>query len=494
MVIIPCTHFVGWLTDVGLKRELGLKEVVATVVTSVIGGGLFLTTIQIQDKVPIGSSVIFSYILAAIPAIFIALCYAVLSSAIPASGGEYVFVSRIIDPFVGFIVTWARWFAMIAVIAAMSVGDVTIFQNFLNILNLHDASLFVSDNIQLIAIILVIVFLIVNYVGVKIYGRVQTIMFVLLMIGLIALIIFGLPHVKMSNLSSSFNPDFSLIARASSLIFFSYIGFSVINDAGDEVKNPEKTLPRGVLLSIAAIAVIYILVAIIIYGSMSPSFYASYDFTDGSIADVASHFLFLPIAAFVAFAGSIAIISDINPTILSTSRLSFAWAKDKIVPKKLAELNKYKVPKWTLVINTIMAISIILLARQFMQAVMMINMAVLLVFMATSLATLVLPYKHPEIYKKAKFKLRGLWVVALIGMLSSALFFGYVLRLDEAMPGFIFLLAWMGIGSVLYVLTQEHHKMHWRVYKEERKEKEDVDKDLITNLIQKEDKKSDEKT
>ncbi|RLF43789.1 MAG: amino acid transporter, partial [Thermoplasmata archaeon] len=64
-----------------LKRELGLKEVVATVVTSVIGGGLFLTTVQIQNKIPVGSSVIFSYILAAIPAIFIALCYAVLSSA-----------------------------------------------------------------------------------------------------------------------------------------------------------------------------------------------------------------------------------------------------------------------------------------------------------------------------------------------------------------------------------------------------------------------------
>ena len=88
-----------------LRKELGLKEVIATVVTSVIGGGLFLTTIQIQDKIPIGSSVIFSYILAAIPALFIALCYAVLSSAMPSSGGEYVFISRIVDPFIGFIVT-----------------------------------------------------------------------------------------------------------------------------------------------------------------------------------------------------------------------------------------------------------------------------------------------------------------------------------------------------------------------------------------------------
>jgi APA family basic amino acid/polyamine antiporter len=90
---------------VRLKRELGLKEVIATVVTSVIGGGLFLTTIQIQDKIPIGSSIIFSYVIAAIPALFIALCYGVLSSALPSSGGEYVYISRIVDPFIGFIVT-----------------------------------------------------------------------------------------------------------------------------------------------------------------------------------------------------------------------------------------------------------------------------------------------------------------------------------------------------------------------------------------------------
>ncbi len=78
-----------------LKRELGLKEVVATVVTAVIGGGLFISTVQIQSKVAVGSSIIFSYIIAAIPAFFMALCYAVLSSTLPSSGGEYVFVSRI---------------------------------------------------------------------------------------------------------------------------------------------------------------------------------------------------------------------------------------------------------------------------------------------------------------------------------------------------------------------------------------------------------------
>ncbi|KAA0014997.1 MAG: amino acid permease [Thermoplasmata archaeon] len=103
-------------------------------------------------------------------------------------------------------------------------------------------------------------------------------------------------------------------------------------------------------------------------------------------------------------------------------------AKDRIVPEKLAQLNKFGVPKWTLIINTVMAIIIILLAKQFMTAVMMINMAVLLIYISISISTLILPYKRPEIYKKAKFKFKGLWIVALFGMLSSALFFGYYFK------------------------------------------------------------------
>ena len=466
-----------------LKRELGLKEVIATVVTTVIGGGLFLTTIQIQDKLPIGSSIIFSYMLAAIPAFMLAICYVVLTSALPSSGGEYVFVSRIIDPFLGFIVTWGRWFAMIGVIAAMSVGDVIIFTHLCKILHMEDVSFIIASNIQLIAIVLVLIFLIINYLGVRLYGKVQTAMFVLLMIGITLFIFFGLQHVNLSNIESSFTPDLGLILRASSLIFFSYIGFSAITDAGDEVKNAKKTLPRGILISIFVIAAIYILVALVTYGSMSPSFYASYNFANGSVAESSAVFLPFAIAAFVAFTGSIAIISDINPIILATSRLSYAWARDRIAPQKLAELNKYNVPHWTLLINGAMAIAIILLARQFMEAVMMVNMSVLLVYIAISISTLILPYKHPEIYKKAEFKLRGLWIFALGGLLLSSFFLVFILRFEGAMPGFILLLVWIALGSVLYVFNQERHRLYWRIQKQQRKEKEVADRDLVKGLM-----------
>ena len=466
-----------------LKRELGLKEVVATIVTGVIGGGLFISAIQIQSDAPIGSGIILAFILAAIPSIVIALCYAFLAPIFPKSGGEYVFVSRILDPYIGFIATWARWFAMIAVIAAMAVGDVILIEQFFYMAGLEGAATFITANIQLIAIVLVLIFLLINDLGIKVYGRVQTGMFVLLMIGIGALILFSLPHVSMANLNNTFTVDVTSLAQASSLLFFGYIGFAAIANAGGEVKNPEKILPKGIIVSMLMITVMYILVVVVTYGSMSPDFYASYDFSTGSIPDAASHILPGIIALYVAFAGAVAIISDINPNILATSRLTFAWAKDKIVPQKLAELNRHGVPRWTLIVNAVIAIVIILLAEHFMAAVMMINMAVLVVYLAVTTSALVLPYKHPEIYRKAKFKFKGLWIAAVIGMTLSLLFFGVILRLPNALPGFLLLIVWSAIGTVVYVLTLERHKTYWKVQKQQRKAKDMADKELIKELV-----------
>jgi len=468
-----------------LRRELGLKEVIATVMTAVIGGGLFISTIQIQSVAKVGSGIIISYIMAAVPALLVALCYAVLSSAMPSSGGEYVFVSRILDPYIGFVATWARWFSMIATLAAMAVGDTILIQNFFDIGGMHNVSAMIASNIQIVAIIFVIIFVMLNYLGVRLYGIIQTGMFFLLIAGIILFIIFGFPHISWSNLKYEANFNFSSLAKASSLIFFSYIGFAAIANAGGEVKNAEKTLPKGIIISTVGIAIIYILMALITYGAMSPSFYSSYNFSNGSIPDVAVHFLPIAIVMYVAFAGSIAIISDINPTILASSRLAFAWAKDEIVPQKLAELNKFKVPKWSLIITGMVGIAIIIFAKAFMNAVMMINMAVLLVYITVTASSFVLPYKHPEIYEKAKFKMKGLWIISLAGMVLSALFLGYILRLPDAMPGFLFLIAWITIGSIIYALTLEKHRLFWRLEKQQRKEKEKIDEKTIKKLLKK---------
>ena len=78
---------------------------------------------------------------------------------------------------------------------------------------------------------------------------------------------------------------------------------------------------------------------------------------------------------------------------------------------------------------------------------------------------------------------RGLWIAALIGMTSSVLFFGVILRLPDALPGFLLLVAWSAIGTVVYILTLERHKTYWKLQKQQRKEKDNADKELIKKLV-----------
>ncbi len=459
-----------------LKRELGLKEVVATVMTSVIGGGLFLTTVQIQNKVFIGSNVIFSYLIAAIPAFFIAMSYAVLSSSIPGSGGDYLYISRILDPFLGFITTWVRWFGMVAGIAAIAIGDLQLINNMFFAVGWNSAAQFVIAYQIPIAITIVLSFLLINYFGVKIYGWVQDIMFYILLSGILIYIILGLPHVNMHYLQSSAHGNFMDIMRATSIIFFSYIGFAAIADAGGEVKNPKKNLPKGIVISVFAISAIYILVTLVTYGSTDLNTIMQ----AGNVPAVAMLFLPSFVSLFISFTAFIALVSDINPSILATSRLTFAWAKDRVVPKKLSELSKYKTPKWTLLLNAGIAIFIIALFKDFIEAIDVTTIAILLTYSMVAITVFVLPLKRPDIWEKTEVKYPGTWIIALVGFITTFLLLGLIIQ--TSILQFMVVVLWVAVGATIYYLTLSKHQLHWRMAREAKKGLEEMEEKIIEKL------------
>ncbi len=459
-----------------LKKELGMKEVIATVMTSVIGGGLFLTTVQIQNQVPVGSNVIFSYLIAAIPAFFVALSYAVLSSAIPSSGGDYIYISRILDPTTGFLVTWVRWFGMVAGIAAIAIGDLALISNMFTAVGWDSATAFVADYETWIAIAIILIFLSINYFGVKIYGWVQDIMLLILLAGILVYILLGLPHVRMEHLTASAQGGMQDIVKASSIVFFSYIGFAAIADAGGEVKDAKRNLPRGIVISVIAIATLYVMVALVTYGS------ADLDsiIEAGNVPAVAMLFLPSFIALFISFTAFIALVSDINPSILATSRLSFAWSKDEVVPKRLSELSRYHTPKWTLAMNGAIAIFIVLAFKDFIEAIDITTIAILITYSMVCLATFVMPYKRPDLWKKAEVKYRGTWLISITGIVTTLLLLGYLIQ--TSLTQFMTVVIWIGIGAVVYHLTRDKHQLDWRILREKTKALKEMEEDILKDL------------
>jgi APA family basic amino acid/polyamine antiporter len=280
----------------------------------------------------------------------------------------------------------------------------------------------------------------------------------------------------MDYLTSSAHGGVQDIIRASSIVFFSYIGFAAIADAGGEVKDAKKNLPRGIVISVISIAVLYVLVALVTYGTEPLNAVES----AGNVP--AAAMLFLPsfIALYISFTAFIALVSDINPSILATSRLSFAWSKDSVVPKKLSELSKFHTPKWTLVMNGAIAIFIVLAFSEFIEAIDVTTIAILITYSLVCLATFVMPYKRPDLWKKAEVKYRGTWAISITGMITTLLLLGYIIQVS--LTQFVAVVLWIGVGATVYHLTREHHQLDWRILREKTKGLKEMEDELVQKL------------
>ena len=114
----------------GLLREIGLTGLVATGVCSMMGASINVVPIMIQRSVPgIGSSVVEAYLFSIVPAGLAALCYAILSSAMPRAGGSYVYASRSLSPYLGFVASFSQWFGLSIAIGVISYLIVPFFRD-----------------------------------------------------------------------------------------------------------------------------------------------------------------------------------------------------------------------------------------------------------------------------------------------------------------------------------------------------------------------------
>ena len=105
----------------GLRRELGVIALASTGICSMVGAGINIVPFALQRTVPgVGDWVLVAYALAAVPAVLAALCYAMLGSAMPRAGGSYVYASRAIGPYAGFLASFSQWFGLCIAIGVVS--------------------------------------------------------------------------------------------------------------------------------------------------------------------------------------------------------------------------------------------------------------------------------------------------------------------------------------------------------------------------------------
>lgn len=339
-----------------LTRQMGLLALIATGVCSMIGASINVVPFMIQRNVPgIGPYVLPAFAFAAIPAIFAALAYGILASAMPRAGGSYIYASRGLNPYLGFVASFSQWFGLSIVIGVIAYVTIPFIRDVT--LNLGWET--ISNSLEIgwirvgLSLLLIWFFIGVNIRGIKSYERILLpMMFLMFALGSIVIVsgfifdttdfLAGL-QAKEGRIFTPTNEidfDWRIFLSAAALLFSSFIGFDSIAQAGGEAKNPAKSLPTAILSAILGVGVFYFLFTMAVYHIVPWSFVAEEAMgKDISAPGLLSYVLPSGLGVAILVGAAIALINDLPAMLLSVSRLMFAWAKDGIFPSFIARIH-----------------------------------------------------------------------------------------------------------------------------------------------------------
>ncbi len=374
-----------------LERSLSLTSVIAISIGGMLGSGIFVLPGLAAAKT--GSSVWLAYLLAAVCILPAALSKSELATAMPSSGGTYVYIERAFGPLLGTIAGIGLWLSLLFKSAFALVG----FGAYLAILVNIESGL-----TKYIALIFLVVILFLNIMGVKKVGKVQIVIVSISLVTLAMILIFGLPRTSPELLEPFLLEGKMGLFSTVAFVYISYAGVTKVAAIAGEIKNPSKNLPRAMILSLFIMTFIYVFVAFVLVGNI-PLEYLGTDIKP--IYTVANLLGGSYIGYIAAFIGIITLISMANSGVLAASRFPFAMAIDQLLPNFMAKIHsKYLTPVVTIIMTCVVMALVILfldvekiakLASAFMVMMFILVNACVIVLRETSAQWYNPPYRSP---------------------------------------------------------------------------------------------------
>lgn len=449
--------------DSHLVRSLRVRDFLALGVGTIVSTSIFTLPGEVA-AMHTGPAVAISFVVAAVVAGLVAFAYAEMSAAMPFAGSAYSWINVVFGEFFGWIAGWAllaEYFIALAFVGSgLSANLRPLLANLgiklpASLSNAFGTSGGVVDLISLLVIALVAILV---SQGVKDAARVENILVTLKVLAILLFIVVGATAVKHSNFVP-FIPKYRMTANGAfggwqgiyagvSMIFLSYIGFDSIAANSAEAINPGKTMPRGILGSLAIAVVLFVAVALVLIGVLPYQKYANSAEPVGLALRSIGHPVVASVVQTIAVIGMFTALIGMT---MAGSRLIYSFGRDGMLPKFLGTLDDKNRPNhalWTL------AIIAILIGAMFPFSFLsqLISAGTLIAFMFVSLGIYALRPREGKDIPVPEFKMPFYPVMPFLAFVASLLVF-WGLDIQAKLYAGI----WFVLGLVIYFTYGVRH-------------------------------------
>jgi APA family basic amino acid/polyamine antiporter len=441
--------------DAGLKKALGALDLTFLGVGAIIGTGIFVLTGT--GAMQAGPALTVSFVIAAIACGFAALAYAEFASTLPVAGSIYTYSYATLGELAAWIIGWDLMLEYGLATSAVSVGWSGYLQSLLAGFGLQlpvalsaapgalagHATLF-----NLPAFLVMMAITAVLSVGVRESARINNVMVAIKVTVVLLVIAVGVFHVRAENWHPFMPNGWHGVFGAAAVMFFAFIGFDSVSSAAEEVKNPKRDLPVGLIASLAVCAVLYVAVAAIVTGIVPSGQFAN------NLAHPVSYALQVAgerwVAGFIDLGAVLGMLTVILVMAYGQTRITYAMSRDGLLPAPLSKLHpRFATPFLTTwLIGLIFGLIGALVPLNVLAE--LINIGTLAAFSMVSIAVLVLRKTHPALPRA--FRCPGVPVVPVLAV-ASCLF----LMLNLQKTTWLAFVVWLLIGIVVYFAYSRRH-------------------------------------
>ncbi len=394
-----------------LERDLGLYATITISMGAMIGSGIFVLPALGFTKA--GPAVILAYLLAGLVVLPAALSKAEMATAMPESGGTYLYIDRAMGPLFGTIAGIGAWFSLVFKSSFALVG----LGAYLLLLVPLSGGLVKAVALGLAGLIVVL-----NVVGTEQSGKAQSIIVTAVVMALAAYVLNAGFAVDPARFDGFTQKGASGVVTAAAFVFVSYAGVTKIASVAEEIENPNRNLPLGILISMGVMILLYTVVVAAIVGLNDPAVLSTSGPSGGPsltpMADGAGQLLGGLGVAVIAVVAILALTSMANAGVLASSRFPLAMSRDSLAPSGLARVSKrFQTPR-----NAILATGVLLLALiAFVPVVELAKLASafkILVFSISNVALIVFRTSGVESYQPS-FRAPGYPYVQVVGVVGG---------------------------------------------------------------------------